>query len=77
MQSNYSQVDINKLLPYFLIWFPRKLFFFESGNPKVTVHKAKGHSTQRCGNYSREESIQGRKLYEEIRLLTDLKHTGH
>ena len=23
----------------------RKLFFFELGNPKVTVHKAKGHST--------------------------------
>ena len=25
------------------------------------------HSTYRCGNYSREETIQGRKLYEEIR----------
>ena len=32
-------------LPYFLIYFSRKLFFFEFGNPKVTVHKAKGHST--------------------------------
>ena len=34
-------------IPYFLIYFPRKLFFFEFGNPKVTVHKdkAKGHST--------------------------------
>ena len=32
-------------LPYFLIYFPRKLFFFVFGNPKVTVHKAKGHST--------------------------------
>ena len=30
-----------------------KLFFFEFGNPKVTVHKG-------------EETIQGRKLYEEI-----------
>ena len=26
-----------------------------------------GNSTHRCGNYSREETIQGRKLYEEIR----------
>ena len=27
------------------------------------------HSTYRCGNYSREESIQGRKLFAEIRYL--------
>ena len=27
------------------------------------------HSTYRCGNYSREETIQGRKLYEEIRYV--------
>ena len=27
------------------------------------------NSTYRCGNYSREETIQGRKLYEEIRYL--------
>ena len=26
-----------------------------------------GNSTYRCGSYSREETIQGRKLYEEIR----------
>ena len=26
-----------------------------------------GYSPCRCGNYSREETIQGRKLYEEIR----------
>ena len=26
-----------------------------------------GHSTYRCGNYSREETIQGRKLFAEIR----------
>ena len=25
------------------------------------------HSTYRCGNYSREEIIQGRKLFAEIR----------
>merc|ERR1712086_418114 len=25
------------------------------------------HSTYRCGNYSREETIQGRKLFAEIR----------
>jgi hypothetical protein len=31
-----------------------------------------GHSTYRCGNYSREETIQGRKLYEEIRYSKDM-----
>ena len=47
----------NKSLPYFLIEFPRKLFFFEFGNlksqyirPKVTLHKW-------------AETIQGRKLF--------------
>ena len=34
----------------------RTVFFFEFGNPKVTVHKC-------------EETIQGQKLYEEIRYL--------
>ena len=28
-----------------------------------------GHSTYRCGNYSREETIQRRKLFAEIRQL--------
>ena len=46
---------------------PQKLFFFEFGDPKVTVHKAKGQGTYMCKNYSREETIQGWKLYEEIR----------
>ena len=64
-----SCIVVEEQIPYFLIQFPRKLFFFEFGNPKVTLHKAKGHSTQRCGNYSREETIQGRKLYEEIRYV--------
>ena len=32
-----------------------------------------GHSTYRCGNYSREETIQGRKLYAEIRYVMDLE----
>ena len=27
------------------------------------------HSTYRCGNYSREETIQGRKLFAEIQYL--------
>ena len=30
-----------------------------------------GYSTYRCGNYSREETIQGRKLFAEIRYLLD------
>ena len=38
-------------LPYFLIQFLQTLFFFEFGNPKVTVHKGK-------------ETIQGRKLFK-------------
>ena len=35
------------------------VFFFEFGNPKVTVHKAKGHT----------QYINVQKLYEEIRYL--------
>ena len=31
------------------------------------------HSTYRCGNYSREEIIQGRKLFAEIRYIQDAK----
>ena len=27
------------------------------------------HSTYKCGNYSREETIQGRKLFAEIRYM--------
>ena len=45
-------------IPYFLMQFPRKLFFFVKRaqyiRPKITVHEC-------------EETIQGRKLYEEIR----------
>ena len=57
-QRQVSQIvlHLHLYIPYFLIQFPRKLFFFEFGNPKVTVHK--------CA-----ETIQGRKLYEEIRYL--------
>ena len=29
------------------------------------------HSTYRCGNYSREETIQGQKLFAEIRYACD------
>ena len=28
------------------------------------------HSTCKCGNYSREDTVQGRKLFPEIRYLT-------
>ena len=38
-------------IPYFLIQFQRKLFFFEFGNPKVIVHKG-------------AETIQVRKLFK-------------
>ena len=34
-----------------------------------------GHSTYRCGNYSREETIQGRKLFEEIRYVNRARST--
>ena len=48
-------------VPYFLIKFPRKLFFFDFGLmyclwPLITVNK--------CA-----ETIQGQKLYEEIRYI--------
>ena len=38
------------------------MFFFEFRNPKVTVHKAKGHTVNvqkifKGGNYSRAETI--------------------
>jgi len=40
-----------------------------------------GNSTYSCGNYSREETIQGRKLYEEIRyaifFTNPSQNTGH
>ena len=66
-------------LPYFLIYVvSAETILFEFGNPKVTVNKAKGHKGAatiqgsklfKGGNYSREEIIQGRKLYEEIRYV--------
>ena len=34
------------------------------------------HSTYRCGNYSREETIQGRKLFAEIRYMLLLTKDG-
>ena len=36
------------------------------------------HSTYRCGNYSREETIKGRKLFAEIQYLEffDTIHNG-
>ena len=33
-----------------------------------------GGSTYRCGNYSREETIQGRKLFAEIRYIQNYAH---
>ena len=39
------------------------------------IWKSKGHNTWICGNYSREETIQGRKLYEEIRYAIKLWET--
>ena len=49
---------IKLVLPYFLIQFPRKLFFFEFGNPKVTVHKVKF-----------KKEYFPRKLFAEIRYI--------
>ena len=48
--------------------FPRIVSFLNLTLCTVTFV----HSTYRCGNYSREETIQGRKLrklYEEIRYI--------
>ena len=33
-----------------------------------------GDSTYRCGNYSREETIQGRKLFPETQYITSMDH---
>ena len=51
-------------IPYPLILFSQKLSFFEFVNPKVTVQNVR--KLFKGGNYSREETIQWRKLYEEI-----------
>ena len=45
--------------------FRRNYSFWNSTLCTVTF----GYSTYRCGNYSREETIQGRKLFAEIRYL--------
>ena len=44
--ANFAQQSI-EIIGYSIssYSFRGKLFFFEFGNPKVTVHKAKGHST--------------------------------
>ena len=44
-EHSLKENKIKKYVSYFLKLFPRKLFFFEFGNPKVTVLKVKGHST--------------------------------
>jgi hypothetical protein len=55
------EVKIN--VPYFLIQFPRKLFFFGFGNPKVTVPKGaetiQGRKLFKGGNYMRKYGIWG------------------
>ena len=52
--DNFKKIKVCTVFPHIVSEFPRKLFFFEFVNPKVTVHKG-------------AETIQGRKLYEEIR----------
>ena len=47
----FGKLDI----PYFREQFPRKLFFFE--------FYLFGHSTYRCGNYSRAETIRGKMVF--------------
>ena len=61
--SRYNLCKILLGILYFLVQFPQKLFFFEFGNAKVTVHKC-------------VESIQGRKLCEEIRYSKALRCTN-
>ena len=64
-----SKYDLNNAgLPNFLNYFPRKLTFLKSQNFKmfkqfyvVVILENK------CGNCSREQSIQGRILFKEIR----------
>ena len=62
-------------LPYFLIQFLWKLFFLEFGNGSQFKQLPQYFSfwinklNFCCGNYSREETIQGQKLYEEMRYV--------
>ena len=69
--------EISQINNYFF-----HLGIFESLNYRISANGLRGnysflsltlctvtfcHSTYRCGNYSREETIQGRKLFAEIR----------
>ena len=71
--SHFCQmIDYKFDIPYFLIWFPWKLFFFVFGNPKVIVHKVKSHSyinvrkLFKGGNYSGAGTIWGNTIYEKL-----------
>ena len=58
--SSYRISEAFFKIPYFREQFPRNLFFFEF----ILMY-----CDQRCGNYSREETTQGWKLFAEIRYL--------
>ena len=64
MQSTLECFENSVRLPHFLIQFPRKLLFFKFGNPKDTVYIRLKVTVHKCA-----ETIQGRKLYEEIQYL--------
>ena len=53
LQKENIETPLQKEFTTHCVWFPRKLLFSGFGYPKVTVHK--------CA-----ETIQGRKLFEEI-----------
>ena len=75
LHGNCPKIMKTFCIPYYLIQFPRKLFFFEFGNCRkfkqlsqylyFLVKKLNFY----CENSSNEETIQGRKLYEAIRYL--------
>ena len=52
--------------------FSAETIFFEFGNCRIVAANFNfllNELNFSCGNYSREETIQGRKLYEEIRYI--------
>ena len=51
--------------PFFIPYFRRNYSFLNSTLCTMTF----GHRTYRCGNYSREETIQRQKLFAEIRYV--------
>ena len=78
LQQLFKGATLTKLSKKVVTVFPRIVFRGNYSFLNLTLCTVTfAHSTYRCGNYSREETIQGRKLYEEIRyMFCDQKSTA-